>query len=56
MALKVYNHFGVDSDFDREPVKLLEDGADLVKGGGSGNTTSCRVLDQLELVDTFVHL
>lgn len=56
MALKVYKNFGVDSDFDQEPAKLLEDRADVVKGRGSGNTTSCRVLDQLELVDTFVHL
>lgn len=54
MALKAYNNFEVDSDFDQEPVKLLEDGHDVVKGGGCGNTSSCRVLDQLELVEGFV--
>lgn len=31
-----------------------EDRGDVVKGGGSGNDTGCRVLDQLELVGEFV--
>lgn len=44
MALKVYKNFGVDSDFDQEPVKLLEDRADVVKGGGSGPVGACRYI------------
>lgn len=31
-----------------------EDRGDVVKGGGSGNDTGCRVLDLLELVGEFV--
>ena len=39
---------------DREPVKLLEDGGDMVKRRGSGNDAGCRVLDQLKLMKGFV--
>lgn len=35
-------------------MKLLEDGIDVVKGGGYGNNMSCGVLEQLELVEGFV--
>lgn len=42
MALKVYKNYGVDSDFNQDPVKLLDHGADVVKGDSSGNTSSCR--------------
>jgi len=43
-----------DLEFDREPVKLLEDGGDMVKRRGSGNDAGCRVLDQLKLMKGFV--
>ena len=43
-----------DSESDREPVKLLEDGVDMVKRGGSGDDAGCRVLDQLKLMKGFV--
>ncbi len=46
--------FERDTEFDWEPVELLEDGGDVVKGGGSGDDTGCRVLDQLELMEGFV--
>lgn len=29
--------FEMDTEFDREPVELLEDGSDVVKGGCSGD-------------------
>jgi len=35
-------------------VKLLEDGSDMVKGGGSGDDAGCRVLDQWKLMKGFV--
>ena len=43
-------YFKCNSEFDWEPVKLLEDGSDVVKGGGSGDDAGCRVLDQLKLM------
>ena len=43
-----------NSESDREPVKLLEDGGDMVKTRGSGNDAGCRVLDQLKLMKGFV--
>ncbi len=46
--------FECDPEFDWEPVELLENGGDVVKGGGSGDDTGCRVLDQLELMEGFV--
>ena len=35
-------------------MKLLEDGSDMVKGGGSGDDAGCRVLDQLKFMEGFV--
>ena len=46
----VEKDFECNSEFDREPVKLLENGGDMVKGGGSGDDAGCRVLDQLKLM------
>lgn len=47
------SNFEVDSEFDQERVKLLEE--DVGKGGGaSRNDTGCRVLDQSELVEGLV--
>ena len=43
-----------DSESDREPVKLLEDGGDMVKRRGSGDDAGCRALDQLKLMKGFV--
>ena len=33
--------FESGSIFDREPVKLLENGGDVMKGGGSGDDAGC---------------
>ncbi len=49
-----WKDFECDTEFDWEPVELLEDGDDVVKGRGSGNDSGCRVLDQLELMEGFV--
>ena len=43
-----------NSESDREPVKSLEDGGDMVKRRGSGNDAGCRVLGQLKLMKAFV--
>lgn len=45
--------FERDAELDREPVKLLEDGGDVVRGGSAGDDTGCRVLDQLEFMEEF---
>ena len=46
--------FKSNSEFDWAPVKLLEDGGDMVKVGCSGDDAGCRVLDQLKLMKGFV--
>ena len=46
--------FKSNSEFDLEPVKLLEDEGDMVKRGGSGDDAGCRVLDQLKPMKGFV--
>ena len=35
-------------------MKLLKDGGNVVRGGGLGDDTGCRVLDQLKFVKGFV--
>ena len=50
----VYKDFKFDSEFNREPVKLLENGGDMLRERGSGDDPGCRVLDQLELMEGFV--
>ena len=43
-----------DTDFDGEPVELLQDRCYMTDGGGSSNYTCGRVLDQLKFMDGFV--
>ena len=50
----VQQDFEVSSELDGEPVKLLEDGGDVMKGGGSGDDPGCRVLNHLEFMEGFV--
>ena len=40
--------------FDREPVKLVQDGGDVTDGRGFGDNTCSSVLDQLEFMEEFV--
>ena len=42
------------SEFDWEPVKLLENGGDVVKGTGSGHDAGCWVLDKLNFMEIFI--
>ena len=46
--------FVVNAEFDWEPVELLQNRGDVVDGGGSGDDSSCRVLDQLKFMEVFV--
>lgn len=49
MTLKVTNrNLEINSMFDQEPVELLKDKSDVMKGGGSGDDASSRVLASLE--------
>lgn len=41
----------LNSEFDREPVKVMEGRGDVVEGGSSGDDTGSRVLDQWELME-----
>lgn len=41
----------INAIFDREPVKLLKDGRDVINGGDSGDDVSGTVLDHLEFMD-----
>lgn len=43
-------NFEIDAKFNQKPVKLLEDGCNMVERWGSGHNTGNRVLDQLELM------
>ena len=43
-----------DTVFDREPVKLVQDGGDVTAGRGFGDDTCSSVLDQLEFMKEFV--
>ena len=40
--------------FDRELVKLVQDGGDATDGRGFGDNTCSSVLDQLEFMEEFV--
>ena len=46
--------FEVYAEFDREPVELLQNRGGVVDGGGSGDDSSCRVLNQLKFMEVFV--
>ena len=47
--------FEVYAEIDQEwPVELLQNRGDLVDGGGSGDDSSCRVLNQLKFMEVFV--
>lgn len=41
--------FEMNAKLDREPVELLEDGGDVVEGGGSCDHLSSRILEQLKV-------
>ena len=40
--------------FDREPMKLVQDGGDVTDGRGFGDDACSSVLDQLEFMEEFV--
>ena len=40
--------------FDREPMKLVQDGGDVTYGRGFGDDACSSVLDQLEFMEEFV--
>ena len=42
------------SEFDREPVELLENGGNVVKRGGSSDDAGCWVLDRLKFMKVFM--
>ena len=37
----------LNAEVNREPMKLVQDRGDVVRGWGSGDDSCCRVLDQL---------
>ena len=46
--------FEIYTEFNREPVELLQDRGDVMEGGGSGDDAGGSVLDQLELMEGFL--
>ena len=46
--------FEINTEFNREPVELLQDRGDVMEGGGSGDDAGGSVLDQLELMEGFL--
>lgn len=47
-------YFEVYSLFYGKPVELLEDGGDVVGGGGPCDDAGCRVLEELQFLEGFV--
>lgn len=46
--------FEVYAKFHRKPVELLQNRGDMVNEGGSGDNSSCSVLNQLEFMEVLV--
>ena len=46
--------FEDDAVVNRKPVKLLENGSDVVYGGGFGNNAGRCILNQLKFMEKFV--
>lgn len=47
-------YFEINSFFYGNPVKLLQDGGDMMSGGCPGDDSSCRVLKELQSLEGFV--
>ena len=50
----VEQYFKVHTEFNREPVKLLQNRCDVIDGWDPGDNAGGRVLNQLEFMDVLV--